>query len=684
MTVVPAHKRRRLTPSRSSDEDSSPSTLVSQAEEPTSNDFFTNVARWDLEQAYEQRPRRKSAKQNESTRLPIKTAEGRVEQLQVPGIHVDDRSSWQGSDDQETKKSPEVEEKAPAIPIGQQIVEAQEELARVAGLISEDPEEHVGGFRTLAHIAASSNLTIRKLALVTQLAVYKDVIPGYRIRPIAESDMAEKLSKEVRRLRAYEQALVSSYQMYLKELAKYAKRINQEKSEASTSLADVAISCACTLLLAVPHFNFRGEILQILVTHLSSKKIDKSFLKCRETIETLFRDDEDGNASLEAVTMLTRMTKARDYQIDESVLNTFLHLRLLSEFSSKGSQNQIDRVPTAPTIKGKKLKAKREFRTKKQRKILKERKGIEKEFKEADAIVSREERDKMQAETLKLVFVLYFRILKARSPKLMGAVLEGLAKYAHLINQDFFGDLLEALKDLIIHADTLLLPNDPEESDSDPAIAQLFSNPSSANRTRSSLLCIITAFALLSGQDVSRSASALKLDLTFFTTHLYRSLHALALSPTLELGAKSLPQLPSPEDLLLPTPTPIKKVNYATTAVLLLRALSAILTPRTTPPLRLAAFTKQLFTCTLHLPEKSATAVLALLHSVVKMQGRKVRALWNTEETKGDGIFDPKRADIEGSNPFATTVWEGELLRLHFCPAVREAVKGVEKVVEEV
>ena len=65
------------------------------------------------------------------------------------------------------------------------------------------------------------------------------------------------------------------------------------------------------------------------------------------------------------------------------------------------------------------------------------------------------------------------------------------------------------------------------------------------------------------------------------------------------------------------------------------------------------------------------------------MQGRKVRALWNTEETKGDGMFDPERGEIEGSNPFATTVWEGQLLRLHFCPAVREAVKGVEKVVEE-
>ena len=79
---------------------------------------------------------------------------------------------------------------------------------------------------------------------------------------------------------------------------------------------------------------------------------------------------------------------------------------------------------------------------------------MEKDFKEADAVVSHEDREKVQSETLKMVFVTYFRILKIRSPHLTGAVLEGLAKYAHLINQDFFGDLLEALKDIISQANS--------------------------------------------------------------------------------------------------------------------------------------------------------------------------------------------------------------------------------------
>ncbi|KAK3061851.1 hypothetical protein LTR53_019621, partial [Teratosphaeriaceae sp. CCFEE 6253] len=116
--------------------------------------------------------------------------------------------------------------------------------------------------------------------------------------------------------------------------------------------------------------------------------------------------------------------KARDWNVHEGVLNTFLHLRLLSEFSHKASTNSIDKEDRhgddiAPVKKlGKKD---REFRTKRERKVMKERKLIAHDLREADAVVSHEERDKNQAETLKLVFVAYFRILKARVPHLMGA-----------------------------------------------------------------------------------------------------------------------------------------------------------------------------------------------------------------------------------------------------------------------
>jgi nucleolar complex protein 3 len=81
----------------------------------------------------------------------------------------------------------------------------------------------------------------------------------------------------------------------------------------------------------------------------------------------------------------------------------------------------------------------------------------------------------------------------------------------------------------------------------------------------------------------------------------------------------------------------------------------------------------------LHVPEKSVQALLALLADVGNTHGRKIAALWNTEERKGDGTFSALALNEEGSNPFATTIWEGELLRRHYCPKVRDAVKIMEK-----
>ena len=46
-------------------------------------------------------------------------------------------------------------------------------------------------------------------------------------------------------------------------------------------------------------------------------------------------------------------------------------------------------------------------------------------------------------------------------------------------------------------------------------------------------------------------------------------------------------------------------------------------------------------------------------------------------------MFDPLRGEVEGSNPFAASVWEGEILRLHYCEKVREGVKYLERNVRQ-
>jgi nucleolar complex protein 3 len=679
-------KKRKLTPPESEDEDNSrrSSAKIQKA-------FFSNAAGWDLENDYEAKARKtKNKKDKEPNRLPIKTADGRLLQVEAPAsglTEVESDEEWLKGDeasleDSDEGDAEEDEQEQPTIPEAQQIREAKEELAKIASQLSENPEEHAGAFKALAKVGETKIVAIQKLALVTQLSVYKDVIPGYRIRPAGEEVPGEKISKEVRSLRGYEQSLVMGYQNYIKELAKHAKAGRNQTAPTSRgqTIANIAITCTCTLLNAVPHFNFRGELLKILAGKLSTRSVDADFNKCLRAIETFFQEDEEGRPSMEAVALLSRMMKARDYRVDESVLNLFLYLRLLSEFSGKASHDRVD-FGKGVGPNGKKMKQKKEFRTKKERKQMKEQKALQKDMDQADALVSHEERDRMQSETLKLVFASYFRILKARVPSLMGAVLEGLAKYAHLINQDFFGDLLEALKDLIRHS-----YEDLEEDQEGGGEEEKDILPD-RNTTREALLCTVTAFALLAGQDAHNAKADLHLDLSFFTTNLYQTLLPLSLHPDLELGARSL-HLPDPDSNISHIPsTSRNKINLHTTTVLLIRSLTAVLLPpwhiRSTPPLRLAAFTKQLMTASLHTPEKSTQAILALLADIGSTHGKKVASLWNTEERKGDGTFNALSESVEGSNPFAATVWEGELLRRHYCPKVRNGVKAMEKSLAE-
>ena len=375
-------------------------------------------------------------------RLPIKTAEGKIEQIDTPGTESDSNDQLSSEGDVESvniESDTYLLDQNASIPIRQQFINAKEELAKIATHINEDPESNIGGLRILSQISSHPHPTVKKLALASQMAVYRDVIPGYRIRSNSAANAESNVSKDVRKLRNFEQSLVSAYQVYLRDLESHARHHTKNDVISAASTASVAITCACSLLLAVPHFNFRGDLLKIIVGKLATKDKDASFVQCIETLESVFQNDEDGAPSLEAVGLLAKMMKARNYQIDERVLNTLLHLRLLSEFSSKASQAGIDDPGLVEGGTNQKANARKEFRTKKQRKNLKEQKKIEKEYKEADAVANNEHREIAQGETLKICFGIYLRILKARNSRLMGAVLEGLQKCGHLINQDFFG-----------------------------------------------------------------------------------------------------------------------------------------------------------------------------------------------------------------------------------------------------
>ncbi len=110
----------------------------------------------------------------------------------------------------------------------------------------------------------------------------------------------------------------------------------------------------------------------------------------------MFHADKTGVPSLEVVRLLNRMIKERRFNVHSNVLTCLLHLRLKTELGVRASEAKVEREIKREKVKqGKKLKGQGAVSThlsKKARKALKERKEIEKEMKEAEVSVDKEER----------------------------------------------------------------------------------------------------------------------------------------------------------------------------------------------------------------------------------------------------------------------------------------------------
>ncbi|KAF8894583.1 nucleolar complex-associated protein 3 [Infundibulicybe gibba] len=604
-------------------------------------------------------------------RLPIKLANGHVQSTGTkpnPNRKIVEEDTSDTSEEEIEAPKSRVEDVSTGARFGRpaviDVIETKSREARVkgakeqiAGICQEiiaDPENSIGLLRRLHTFSLEKISTpahpdpvvndpiIRKLAIISQLAVFKDIIPGYRIRALGEKEKVEKVSQMVARTREWEEGLVASYQSYLRFL--------EAELKTRSELAEVALRCMCTLLLEVTHFNFRVNLMSCIVAHLSKKSWDKMSDLCLDTIIGVFREDNTGAASLEIVRLLNRMVKERHFNVRPEVFSCLLHLRLKTELSVRASNSRADSAKTSHHPNNKKggqragKGVEPSHISKKAKKALKEKKEIEKEFREAEAEVDKEERATIQTETLKLLFVLYFRILKSPKPtRLLPVALHGISKYAHLVNIDFFKDLMKVLKELI---------QGDSQIDEDDAISDLSRDTQTVYHH---LLCIVTAFELLSGQ-----GEALNVDLNDFIVCLYTVILPLSLTPDIESLA------------------PQGSKNQSIT-VMLFRALDIIFSPRssgaTAPPWRSAAFAKRLLTASLHWPPATALRVLDFVGGLIA-KDPKLEALLSTDDRTANGVYRPHIDDPQLSQPFGTSLWElHALARSHWDVAVREQAR---------
>ncbi|KAK3095067.1 hypothetical protein FSP39_009879 [Pinctada imbricata] len=583
----------------------------------------------DDEEEFEKVPRKLFANDKMKQLLPIKTKQGIVPQ----SIAVEDiQNGFQSGQELENGSGePEIDQSDhPDQPEAKVFANKHEKMAdfkqRIAVLsygVIENPQEGMRKLKELRLMLDEADqevyLTVRKLVMVSLMEIFKDIVPGYRIRLPTDSEKQIKVKKETKTLRDYEASFLMNYRSYLEFLERTCKGEKNQKKwhlgasmpippQALKAMKLLALRCLSELLVTHPHFNYRTNIIVVLVPFMNNQDKEISKLAC-DAIRKVFREDKLGEASLEIVRNISKMVKVRESRIKREVLDAFLSLRI----------KQVDFDGEITKQSGKEKKEMMKKMSRRERKRKKKMEYLEKELLETKATEDKNRKIKLHTDVIESVFYTYFRILKGdRKSALLSPVLEGLAKFAHLINIDFFDDLFKVFNELIDSGDLTY---------------------------RESLHCVQTAFTILSGQ-----GSVLNIDPMRFYVHLYNSFFKVHAGHSSE----DVPIILDCVDCMLGR------------------------RKRQVSQQRVLAFAKRLGTLCL---QQTAPASLALLGVIRGFLGNyKVCELLFDNDTQGSGTFLPELPDPEHCNSHNTMLWELGFLQHHYHPVVKKYANHVSKL----
>ncbi|KAK9294565.1 hypothetical protein QLX08_010869 [Tetragonisca angustula] len=565
--------------------------------------------------------------------LPIKTQNGSIERRLIQENDTDNENATHETHDAENSKMelefnfPNKDENENMKPVSIiELVACREEVLRSKrlkiGLLSssllEMPEAKCDNFKTLLELMEEVNpevyITVRKLATVSLLEVFKDLLPSYQILQIQQEGV--RLKKETLALQNYEATLLRYYRQYLQKLEKMTNILRRKKGDTrqikkqEIELGKVAVKCMCDLLTTHSYFNYSINIANFLIPLLDNKDkfVRQEVLKC---ISQVFKEDQRAELSLKIVRKLNQYIKLKAHSVHSEVLSVLLFLRIKDVNLDKEKEEET---------KQKKLMSHKQrilALSKRERKKNKKLEQVEKELLETKAEENKQSKQKLLTEITSVVFTIYFRILKqVPNSKILSICLEGLAKFAHCINLDFYQDLVTAIDKLMEEGNINL---------------------------KDQLHCIQCVFTLLSGQ-----GSALNLDPYRFYAHLYKTLlniHCGKTHPEMEILIKILIQ------------ALIHRRKRVTQS-------------------RLVAFIKRIAILTLQLQHNSALGILGIIKQSMQL-GKTLDILLDTDYSTGDGFYQAELEEPEYCNAHCSALWELTALQRHYHSVVQKMAKNI-------
>ncbi|GMS81051.1 hypothetical protein PENTCL1PPCAC_3226, partial [Pristionchus entomophagus] len=337
--------------------------------------------------------------------------------------------------------------------------EQKKTIAGYSMALLSDPQTNIFKLRDLMGlVSGGSNAhpivreAVQKLAIASTVQVLVDIIPGYSIRPLTDQEKEQSVAKDTKKLQTFEDALLRYYLKFLQLCEKLFKKLKPSLgAETHTNkIGMVALRAVCRLVVSAPHFNYATNIVTA-VTKMVMNGHEESIKVVCETLSELFKTDLHLKISLFAVKGVHFIVKKKIQAVPPALLMTFLSLKITKVAND-------DKKSGKGLLIGKKMRLKKERGQKSRRKYEKQLERLSNDLKELDAAENLSTKLKTATEAMKQVFHIYFSILR-RMPTvaLLQPVLEGLSKFAHLLNVEFFSDMIKCMEDLIDNQDLSIL-----------------------------------------------------------------------------------------------------------------------------------------------------------------------------------------------------------------------------------
>lgn len=302
-------------------------------------------------------------------------------------------------------------------------------IASVAERISAQPEKEIELFDVFFELHTKSKDPRAQLfSLITAVAVFKDLVPAYRIRESSEAEKASQRSKETLNVEHYELSLLKTYKKLLPLLEIALKRHTSAVAPAMAALVKVAAD-----------FNYRQRLIGIAVRHANGPHT-----AARQTIVEGLREavvaDQRLDTTREIVVAIGRLaqgaaqaTRKGAYQGNDGIVKTrglrvelfevLLYLKIGRAEAAElhdGAENSDDEM--------------------------------QRDLAEGSIRPSAAHLRKAEAEVLTEIFVVYLRIMRQRHlhpRETLAAVLIGLARWGSQVNLELISEIINELRDVV-------------------------------------------------------------------------------------------------------------------------------------------------------------------------------------------------------------------------------------------